>query len=183
MISQLANKSCYQGRRPLDLKKKYIVGCQKIGDLTLSVSRTFSERPANVTKAKSTHRRASVDFENFRVFLDHYELFKSDGLSMSGLSAAVYLPHGSGTSNYLWSQNNCSFTTWVVVWNEKYKYKIIGNGLPVIFRTIVSRLAPQHRIFNILFSMVNIESCQCLDKARASKSDLGNGLHVSTTML
>ena len=41
----------------------------------------------------------------------------------------------------------------------------------------------QYRIFNIIFSMVNIESCQCLDKARASKSDLGNGLQVSTTLL
>ena len=41
----------------------------------------------------------------------------------------------------------------------------------------------RHKIFNILFPMVNIESCQCLDKARASKSDLVNGLQVSTTLL
>ena len=41
----------------------------------------------------------------------------------------------------------------------------------------------RHKIINILFPMVNIESCQCLDKARSSKSDLGNGLQVSTTLL
>ena len=81
--------SNYQGRRPLDKKKKYIVGCQKSvtkpnAECPLSVRRTFGERSANVrrtlrwhTKAKSTVLHSSVEFAICRVFKGHYELPKN----------------------------------------------------------------------------------------------------------
>ena len=72
-----------QGRRPLDKKKKYIVGCQK------SVTKPNAENTTSVrrmsrqlTKAKSTVQRSSVDFVICRVFKGHYELPKSEGTSM-----------------------------------------------------------------------------------------------------
>ena len=52
------------------------------------------------------------------------------------------------------------------------------HSLDLLIRFTLLEISVGQRLF-----LVNIESCQCLDKARTSKSDLGNGLQVSTTLL
>ena len=66
-----------QGRRPLDSKKKYIVGCQK------SVTKPNAERVTSVTtnvrlsfQTKCTVIHSSGEFPICRVFKGHYELPK-----------------------------------------------------------------------------------------------------------
>ena len=62
---------------------------------------------------------------------------------------------------------------------EKCGNNSCGTLLPRFAHTLaLLEISVGQRLF-----LVNIESCQCLDKARASKSDLRNGLQVSTTLL